>query len=288
MNEGTNIYALLDDTGEVRYVGKTIHSIEHRLKAHLRDYRRRSSTWGYRWVSQMVREGRAIQTMLLEHIPGPRDGRWKEAESFWINYCRFMGCRLTNIAAGGLGVDAVTPELLEVMRAGSHRFHNSPEQKALRGTPEYKQKMFDKSLEYRTSERHRARMSKQSRKLFENPENREKLSRIQKELFKNPEKKEFHAKLSRENWRNPEFKEMMREHSHNNRTPEMRKKLSEIQFKYVADHPERKINQSLKMKALWADPEYKARNSAIRREVWARRRAAQATLSPSTVLPGCS
>lgn len=99
----TIIYGLTDPrTGELRYVGKTVNSMELRLRIHLQAARSRK--WGrpiLRWIRSVVRSGSQPQIFEIETIQA--GGDWTEAERFWIAYFRSVGASLCNITSGGDG-----------------------------------------------------------------------------------------------------------------------------------------------------------------------------------------
>lgn len=90
------IYALTDDLGAVRYVGKTRQSPpELRLRAHLSQSVKKRSHLGH-WLSKMARCGKSVGFRILEK---GYDGSWVARERFWIE--RFHG--LVNATPGGEG-----------------------------------------------------------------------------------------------------------------------------------------------------------------------------------------
>lgn len=95
----TYIYALCCPvSGEIRYVGKTIN-LRTRLRAHLKA--KNEKTHKQYWVNSVAAKGLVPIFEILEEIPSEID--WQESERFWISYLRFIGCRLTNSIAGGIG-----------------------------------------------------------------------------------------------------------------------------------------------------------------------------------------
>lgn len=107
MSKKAYIYTLEDPTtGEVRYVGKAINP-QHRYKSHLKD---KSETYKTRWIRSLQRRGLSPSLGILEEI---EDGcGWEEAERFWIESLKHLGCNLTNLTSGGEGVADLNPESL--------------------------------------------------------------------------------------------------------------------------------------------------------------------------------
>jgi hypothetical protein len=97
------IYALAEpDTGEVRYVGKTVQTPATRLKTHRVNAWRAAGgkakdLYVYRWLRKI---GVAPQLFVLETL---REDQLSEAEIYWIRFMRLAGARLTNLTYGGDG-----------------------------------------------------------------------------------------------------------------------------------------------------------------------------------------
>lgn len=109
----TFIYALCDpNTGEIRYVGKA-NNPERRLTCHLCD---RKKSHKQRWIASLKRLGLIPSIKILAEIP--RQG-WEWVEKAHIRKLREMGYRLTNLTAGGDGVEGrkVSQETRAKLRA---------------------------------------------------------------------------------------------------------------------------------------------------------------------------
>ncbi len=89
------IYALKDDAGKIRYVGKANVATE-RLKSHIRDSRRRNTPL-YSWVRKCLSRGFMPEIEVLEtcSVEG-----WEDRERYWIEHFRSIG-KLLNVADGG-------------------------------------------------------------------------------------------------------------------------------------------------------------------------------------------
>jgi len=97
MNTNCFIYTLAHPlTGEVRYVGKAVRP-HQRLLSHLKD---REKTHKVNWIKSLFAQGLQPKLEILEEVSS---SAWEEAERFWIQSLKFMGCRLTNSNGGGLG-----------------------------------------------------------------------------------------------------------------------------------------------------------------------------------------
>jgi hypothetical protein len=97
MTRRTKIYKLQDpDSLEVRYVGKTVHSLDRRLTSHMKP---NPTTYSGKWVNSLLAQGKKPLITLIEEV----GDEWPERERYWIGFYRDQGSRLTNLAEGGLG-----------------------------------------------------------------------------------------------------------------------------------------------------------------------------------------
>jgi hypothetical protein len=100
----TIIYGLIDPrTHELRYVGKTSQALTTRYHSHIGVARRgtRPLPINY-WIGVLLGFGLKPELLELQTVAAGDD--WIEAEQFWIEYCRAIGCRLLNLTHGGEGV----------------------------------------------------------------------------------------------------------------------------------------------------------------------------------------
>lgn len=89
----TYIYALVDPrTSEIRYIGKTVN-LRGRFALHKHQ---RANNHKCNWFQSVVRSGFMPELVVLEETD-----EWREAESFFIQYFKGMGARLTNSSKGG-------------------------------------------------------------------------------------------------------------------------------------------------------------------------------------------
>jgi len=97
-----SIYALCEESGEPRYVGKTAGYVVDRHKAHISAARagRKAHLPVYRWLRKRLSEGARLCVRVLEFVPPEVD--WAERERHWIAQYR-MGGRLLNVTDGGEG-----------------------------------------------------------------------------------------------------------------------------------------------------------------------------------------
>lgn len=108
------IYTLAEpDTGEIRYVGKTVNMAE-RLTQHRKEPRNKEKQ---KWFDQLALDGQLPKIEALEHFPISDYEEWKESERFWISYLRFLGFKLFNKNPGGGGATTHSPETRAKMSA---------------------------------------------------------------------------------------------------------------------------------------------------------------------------
>jgi hypothetical protein len=94
MSRPSQIYALTDTDGSIRYIGKA-NDAAARLKGHLSDAKRGSRPVN-RWVKKLVDAGKAPGLLILEERED-----WPEAERRLIAQYRAAGARPLNLAEGG-------------------------------------------------------------------------------------------------------------------------------------------------------------------------------------------
>lgn len=99
----TKIYTLKDPlTLEVRYVGKTVKSLRHRLSLHINSSLRAvKKTYKEAWITGLYSKG---LKPLIELLEIAEDDKWEEREIYWIT--QFPN--LTNTAPGGQGGTGLT------------------------------------------------------------------------------------------------------------------------------------------------------------------------------------
>jgi len=102
-------------TNEVKYVGKTVESLNERLRKHLH---KKDKTYRYNWIISLKKEGLIPKIELIEECD-EIDWRWNER--YWISQFRTWGFRLVNLCDGGLGSNGMkhTKEAIEKIKKSS-------------------------------------------------------------------------------------------------------------------------------------------------------------------------
>ena len=109
------IYALCQPvekwkTGPVRYVGKTVNTVWHRVRAHSYASKGAPRLPVRRWLKKQMEAGNPFHIRHLEVVPPGAD--WEARERFWIAKFRSEGAELLNLTDGGEGLHGMarTPE----------------------------------------------------------------------------------------------------------------------------------------------------------------------------------
>lgn len=129
-NRDTYIYTLQDPcTKNVRYVGKTVSTLKHRLNQHLTDIRGR--TYKNNWIRQLLSKGKCPIINVVAVVP------WKlsaEEEIYWISYFS-QHFKLTNLSLGGEGAlgNKKTTEQIAKLRASILKNSSPVHQYTLKG-----------------------------------------------------------------------------------------------------------------------------------------------------------
>lgn len=150
------IYGLIDPrNNELRYVGKTENNLLARLRSHVhRAVVERPTLHVSRWLATMISDGVRPEIMLLETVP--IGGDWIEAECFWIEAMRALGCRMTNLTPGGDFGGVPTPEYRERLSRAMKGRIITPEARAKISEANKGRKLTDETRE-KIAEASRAR-----------------------------------------------------------------------------------------------------------------------------------
>jgi len=120
----TKIYALQDENGKIRYIGKTYKGLSKRLIEHLSVARSGKKNHRCNWMRSVMTRGYIPAITLIGEIKG--DGCREEAA--WIKYFRDEGVNLVNATDGGEGVPGWKPseEMREQFRITTTEHMKSP------------------------------------------------------------------------------------------------------------------------------------------------------------------
>jgi hypothetical protein len=145
----TKIYFLYDEEHFVRYVGKTVKSLQDRLWSHLDGARKGIKTHKGAWIRSMLKKGLIPTIELQTEVNG--DGN--AAEIAYIKYFRKHGVDLTNGTLGGDGIIAGSKMSLETRKKMSEG------RKGIRPTEETRRKLSEARMGIQYSEETKRRMS---------------------------------------------------------------------------------------------------------------------------------
>jgi hypothetical protein len=96
------VYGLFDPrNGELRYIGKSSSGIDRALRHANKSVLDKERTHKANWIRTLHALGLKYEAVALEHHSNHTE--LIEAEAFWIEYYRSIGCRLTNTRDGGGG-----------------------------------------------------------------------------------------------------------------------------------------------------------------------------------------
>lgn len=266
-------------TNEIRYIGKTVRSLQARLHNHITESRRSRNSHKHRWIAKCCDEGSRPTMWLLEEVP---DGvRWQERERTWIQKALEMGLHLTNQTAGGEGLDFLDPEAkrrycekLSLAIKKSQRLNPEGLAATVRGTKrswaENRQGRIDACMAGWTPESKKAHAEKMA-VISKTPEFRAAKAKGQKRAwqenrevfmaaFSSPECKAKQSQSKKTVWKDPETRARMM----NRWTPEARVKQSQ-----ALQERQEKMRAAL-------TPEVRAKQAATLKATWAKRKAAKA------------
>lgn len=219
-----NIYGLIDPrTNNIRYVGKTKNSLQHRLKQHLSETPERN-THKSNWIKSLKKED---LTPIIVQLDVCDETNWVEKEQYWIS----VFTDLTNLTAGGDGINFFSDEVLV-------KISNKVKAKWL--DEEYKTNISQKRKEYWSHKENRIKHSSKVKGLKRSNEFKENLSNIKKEQWTDNDYKNKMSKQSANLWQDESYKEKTLAAL---RTDEYRKKMSDMS-KGISKSEETKLKMS--------------------------------------------
>ena len=302
----TFIYRLIEpDTGDVRYVGKTVKILEHRLGKHIsKAVVSLKQNYVCRWIRKLAERGLAPIIELIE-IAGDN---WAERERYWIAFYRGQGARLTNVTDGGEGApgfvhSAETKALMSLLKtgkkasektraalsaAGFRRPPASPETRArlkaaLMGhvtPPEVRTKISASHLGKVMSDAARLAMSKAQTGRRHSPETRARIGLSGKGRIHSQEARDRISASAIARYADPAMRQRASEaalarFAHPVTGLEAREKLREANRKQFSD-PVARENARLRTNLQFSNSEARARASQTTKDWWARRKKVEA------------
>ena len=94
------IYALSDESGEIRYVGKTKQYLKQRLYSHIKECYSGRKSHKISWIKSLLKNEKRPIISTLDTV---EEDNWEYWEKYWIEKLRNEGCNLTNLTEGGQG-----------------------------------------------------------------------------------------------------------------------------------------------------------------------------------------
>jgi hypothetical protein len=117
------IYTLSNPlTDEIRYVGITAGTLNHRLAQHICETRNNKRTC---WIKNLKNNNLLPKIELLDIVS---KNEWANEEKFYISYFRYIGLRLINMTEGGDRIE-MTPEIRNKIRIKRLNYKCSDETK---------------------------------------------------------------------------------------------------------------------------------------------------------------
>lgn len=97
------IYALINpETEEIKYIGKTIRTLEQRLTNHICDAKsKRYKNYTINWINSLLKKNITPEIILIEEIN--YEDNWEWLEQYWISQFKSWNFNLTNLTIGGDG-----------------------------------------------------------------------------------------------------------------------------------------------------------------------------------------
>lgn len=186
------IYSLKDPiTNEIRYVGKTVQSLQKRLNQHLCS-KKEHNTYKFRWLSKLKEQNLKPIIELLEECT---DTEWVEAEKSYIQTLP----NLTNLTQGGENGIFFTKEILDKISKGVKEKHKDKT---------YSDNLKRKRVEYWSNKDNRIKRSllMKSRNIKLTDDHKLILCIIKKTQWQNKTYRDQMSNQSKSLWENNEYR----------------------------------------------------------------------------------
>lgn len=100
MEDTVKIYALTDEEGDIRYIGKTSQYLKQRLYSHIKETKSERKSYKISWIKSLLNKGIKPKIEVIDEVP---ESEWQFWEQYWISQFRAWGFKLTNLTEGGQG-----------------------------------------------------------------------------------------------------------------------------------------------------------------------------------------
>lgn len=192
MNKEVFIYGLVDpNTNQIRYVGKTVQKLNRRLSQHMSD-NGKHNPHKFNWIAKLKKDGIKPKIVLLEECT---KDNWVGKEKEWIQKLD----NLTNLTQGGEDGLFFTEEILKKISDGVKKANQNPE---------YKKRQSETSTEYWSNLENRKRQSDimKAKNMKVPQKHKDKLSKIKKELWEDTDYRNKMSEQSRNLWEDIDYK----------------------------------------------------------------------------------
>lgn len=255
------IYALhCPIANTVRYIGKT-NNPEARLISHIAAAKKGAKNhYTAKWLRKLLKDDLRPSMEIIETLDESEN--WEEYERFYIANGEYFGWRLTNTNPGGEGGGFVREQDKAEWRAKIKAGY----------TQEVRKRISEGVSEAFKRPEVKAKQRANTIARWENPAYREEMLRKMMEANSRPEVLAKRQETSRAHWSKPESREeASRKLSAYYATPEGKAHKAE-----VSNRPEKKEASRKAQHTLWANPEYRATQLALKTTpgVLAKQRAA--------------
>lgn len=187
----TKIYTLCDETGLVRYVGRTCRRLSSRLCSHLWDARNGAKNHRCNWIRSILSRGYLPSIKQIAEVEG--DGYAEESE--WICYFRKRGVKLVNSTDGGPGHRGFVPSE-EHRRKSSERLKKNHIGVGHVVTPEVREILRQKSTGRPKTKAELEKISSALMGIVRSQSTRRKMSESKRRRFTPKQLKEWAAQMA--------------------------------------------------------------------------------------------
>lgn len=131
------IYTLSDESGNIRYVGKTKQYLKQRLYSHIKECYSNRKSHKISWIKSLLNKGERPIISVIDEV---FDEDWQFWEVYWIEQFKQWGFKLTNQTEGGQGGNGYT-------HSEESKLKMSISKKDIKLSEEHKKKISEKVKE---------------------------------------------------------------------------------------------------------------------------------------------